>query len=109
MRGKKSWVIRYGIEIGEPGFRSINRHPPNALNIGDLTQRIDDLIQHGYAKQSNGKLEIELGRAGYNKLLGEGKIDKPLRITVDHFSKKAAEKISQAGGEIISPTKQKEG
>ena len=109
MRHKKSAVIRYGIEIAEPGFRSINRNPTNILNIEDLVQKIDQFIQEGYAKQSDGKLDVELGRAGYTKLLGRGKVDKPLRVTVGQVSKQAAEKISHAGGEIIPPTKQKEG
>ncbi len=107
-RGKWSAVIRYGIEIGEPGFRSLNAET-STINVGEITERIDSLIAQGYAKRANGKLDIELGRAGYSKLLGGGQVDKPIRVSVRQFSKRAAEKISHSGGEIISPNKQKEG
>jgi len=39
---------------------------------------------------------------GYTKLLGTGVITKPLIVQVASFSKTAAEKIKEAGGEIIS-------
>jgi large subunit ribosomal protein L15 len=108
-RHRWSAVIRYGIQIAEPGFKSPNQTETSTINIGQITEKINSLIQQGYAKQSHGKLEIELGRAGYTKLLSQGQVDQPLLVTVEQFSKRAAEKISQAGGEIISPNKQKEG
>lgn len=39
------------------------------------------------------------------KVLGEGEIKKPLKITADKFSKSAAEKIKKAGGEAITEIK----
>jgi len=107
-RHKWSSVIRYGIEIGEPGFRSLNP-APTTINVSDLSERIKNFVKAGHAKESNGKFEIDLARAGYTKLLGEGNVQTPLRVTVGEHSKRAAEKISAAGGEIISPTKTKEG
>ncbi len=74
-----------------------------------MVEKLPSLIEAGYAKQSNGKLDIELGRAGYTKLLSGGEVDTPLRVIVNQCSKKAAEKVTQAGGEIILPNKQKEG
>jgi len=77
--------------------------------VSDLSERIQSFIEAGHAKENSGKFEVDLVRAGYTKLLGEGRVQWPLRITVADHSRRAAEKISQAGGEIISPTKQKEG
>ncbi len=108
-RHRWSAVIRYGIQIGEPGFRSVNHNYHNPINLGDMVEKLPSLIEAGYAKQSNGKLDIELGRAGYTKLLSGGEVDTPLRVIVNQCSKKAAEKVTQAGGEIILPNKQKEG
>ncbi len=107
-RHRWSAVIRYGIQIGEPGFRSINHNYARLINLADLNQQLDRWVEAGYAKQSDGKVEIDLGRAGYTKLLGTGGVDKPLRIIVSQCSEKAAEKISQAGGEIVLPSKPKE-
>jgi len=77
--------------------------------VNDLSERIQSFVEAGHAKENSGKFEVNLVRAGYTKLLGEGRVEKPLRVTVAYHSKRAAEKISQAGGEIISPTEQKEG
>ena len=47
------------------------------------------------------KPQIDLTALGYTKLLGTGKVTKPLTITVPSYSKSAAEKIKNAGGEIL--------
>lgn len=46
--------------------------------------------------------EINLTQLGYTKLLGTGKITKPLTIQVATCSKSAQEKVTQAGGKIIT-------
>jgi large subunit ribosomal protein L15 len=46
--------------------------------------------------------EINLTELGYTKLLGTGKITKPLTIQVAFFSKSAQEKVTQAGGRIVA-------
>lgn len=46
--------------------------------------------------------EINLTKEGYNKLLGAGKITKPVKITVKKASKKAEEKVTKAGGTIVN-------
>lgn len=45
---------------------------------------------------------INLTELGYTKLLGTGKLTKPLTIEVEAFSKSAAEKVKAVGGEIKS-------
>ncbi len=107
-RGKWSYVIRYGIQIHEKGFIRPNRQYNKAINIGDLAQQIDNYTFKGYIKETNGKTEINLPSAGYTKLLSQGTVNKPLRILVHHTSQRAAEKITAAGGKIISLTKTKE-
>ena len=46
--------------------------------------------------------EINLTELGYTKLLGTGKITKPLTIQVASFSKSAEEKVAAAGGKIVA-------
>jgi large subunit ribosomal protein L15 len=102
-RHRWSSVIRYGWEIGKSGFTPVNKHPGKAINISDLELGLDQLIQQGKTKQSEGKIEINLGEIGYSKLLGNGTITRPLKILVARCSERAAEKISQAGGQVILP------
>ncbi len=47
---------------------------------------------------ASGKQEVEF--AGY-KVLGGGSITHPIKVKASAFSKKAAQKITQAGGEAI--------
>jgi ribosomal protein L15 len=71
---------------------------------------MDRLLSEGYAKQNNGKFEVNLTKAGYDKLLGDGRIgaDRPLRILVGKSSEKGIAKIGETGGEVILPSKGKE-
>jgi len=89
--------------IGKSGFTPVDRHLGKAINISDLELGLDQLIEQGKAKQSEGKIEINLGEIGYSKLLGNGTITRPLKILVARCSERAAEKISQAGGQVILP------
>lgn len=102
-RHRWSSVIRYGWVIGKSGFTPVDRHLGKAINISDLELGLDQLIEQGKAKQSEGKIEINLGEIGYSKLLGNGTITRPLKILVARCSERAAEKISQAGGQVILP------
>jgi large subunit ribosomal protein L15 len=45
--------------------------------------------------------KINVLELGYEKVLGEGKLSKPLTIEAKFFSKKAVKKIEEAGGKII--------
>tara|TARA_Y100000310_G_C20073845_1_gene530635 strand:- start:92 stop:475 length:384 start_codon:yes stop_codon:yes gene_type:complete len=46
--------------------------------------------------------EVNLTKLGYDKLLSNGELKKVLKITISIASKKAKEKVEQAGGQIIS-------
>ena len=102
-RHRWSSVIRYGWEIGKTGFVPINPRDNRAINVGDLSLGLDRLVQEGRAKQSGNKFEINLGEMGFSKLLGNGRIIHPIRVVVAECSEKAANKISQAGGEVVLP------
>ncbi len=78
--------------FGKHGFTS-----PQSLNRQEKTINLKQLDQMAEAS------EINLTALGYTKLLGTGKITKPLTVTVPSFSKSAAEKVKEAGGEIITP------
>jgi len=107
-RHKWSAVIRYGLETGSRGFHPVRQQPENAINIGDVALQLEQLIEEGAAKQAGNMIEVDLGKAGYQKLLGSGGISQPLRIIVAKTSDRAQEKIGKAGGEIVLPTKDKQ-
>jgi large subunit ribosomal protein L15 len=101
-RHKSGWsyVLRYEPDyFGKKGFTSPRslRHKVNVINIGKL----DEIAGKFSAEKEKGKFFIDLESLGYTKLLGTGKVTKPLIVKIASCSKSAAEKIKEAGGQIM--------
>lgn len=78
------------------------------INFREIEDRIDTLVAEKAATVEKDLYVIDLGKAGYNKLLSTGEVTKKLRITVLFASKSAVEKVKAAGGEVVSPVKKTE-
>jgi large subunit ribosomal protein L15 len=95
-----SYVIKY-----EPGYYSKTgftspkslKQIVNVINVGTL----DGIAERFWVEQEKGRFFIDLESLGYTKLLGSGRISKPLVVKIPTFSKSAANKIKEAGGEIL--------
>jgi len=94
-----SYVVTHEPDyFGKKGFtsrQSLKRHE-NTINITQLSQ----------LPVENDTAHIDLTSMGYTKLLGTGKIAKPLTITVAACSKTAAEKVEKAGGKILTASEE---
>ena len=94
-----SYVVTHEPDyFGKKGFtsrQSLMRRE-NTINITKLSQ----------LPLENDTSHIDLTSMGYTKLLGTGKITKPLTITVAACSKTAAEKIEKAGGKILTASEE---
>lgn len=96
--GKAGWKHRQSYRVVyekdaftlHKGFFRFRKEKRGEINL--------DLISKKISESKEGKPEIELG--GY-KVLGSGTLAKPAVIKADAFSKKALEKIKQAGGEAV--------
>jgi large subunit ribosomal protein L15 len=76
--------------FGRHGFKrhsSLTRKP-TTINVGQLEEKYP------------GKKEINLSKEGFDKLLGGGKVNTSLKITVKAASEKAKEKIAGKQGEV---------
>jgi large subunit ribosomal protein L15 len=106
-------------DSGSKGNRRVGRHKHLWSKI--VTTNPDYFGKHGFTSpQSKGRIEstinlhrldqlakgteIDLTELGYTKLLGTGKITKPLTIHVPAASKSAQQKVEEAGGKLIIPT-----
>lgn len=95
--------------FGKHGFTSVRKKENVIINVKDLEKLIKDFregkmkIEHEEIKEDDEKIEINLTKLGYDKLLGKGKINvnKPILIFVKSFSKQAKQKIESVGGKII--------
>jgi len=100
-----SWVSKfepdYFLSIGFKRPKEAIREV-NAINAGFVNDKIKELCEAGIVKEDKGKFNINLTDMGYDKLLGSGKVNNPLIITVDSCSKKAKQKIEDAGGKVIT-------
>jgi len=77
---------KYG-HFGKYGFtRGSLSNKPKTVNLNWVCEHFE--------KTAN------LSELGVEKLLGTGKLDKPIKIKVKSWSKKTEEKIKAAGGEI---------
>jgi ribosomal protein L15 len=72
-------------------MHGFNRNP--GLRTVYVTCNVSDL--EGLAK---GQDTVDLTAMGIDKLLGSGRINSALKITVEEWSARAAEKVSAAGG-----------
>ncbi|HMK94719.1 MAG TPA: uL15 family ribosomal protein [Candidatus Limnocylindrales bacterium] len=91
-----SYVVTHEPDyFGKSGFtspQSLHRHE-NPINL----KKLEELALSGQKETR----QVDLTALGYTKLLGSGKVTKPLIVQVPSYSKLAAEKIKKAGGEIL--------
>lgn len=103
---KWTYVIKYEPDyFGKKGFTSPKslKRKVNAINVGTL-----DEIAEKLSTKKEGKLFIDLESLGYTKLLGTGKVTKPLTVKAPSCSKSAAEKIKEAGGQVLTESEELE-
>lgn len=100
---KWTWVIKYMPDhLGKRGFhrpKAVQREIV-AVNLKFIDEHLDELMQMGIAYEENGKIVVDTTQFA-DKVLGTGKLTKPLVIKAYAFSPKAQEKIREAGGEAV--------
>ena len=114
-RHKHLWtyVQRYEPNYyGKKGFKTpqtiTGQSHPTTINIQQLDELINKQTRHKQITKKQGKPYIDLTTLGYKKLLAKGKLTKPALIKIDSYSKTAAKKIQEAGGQIIGTPKEQE-
>lgn len=69
-------------------------------NVGDLLGLKDDLTEEGFTEEDGDVLVIDLDAAGYDKLLGGGRVHEAYRVRVEETTDKAVAKIEETGGDV---------
>lgn len=75
--------------------------PGKAINLRDLEDLVPALLEKKLATEGAGVVSIDLGKAGYAKLLSTGRVTRKWRITAPEASPEAVEKVKAAGGELV--------
>jgi large subunit ribosomal protein L15 len=73
------------------------------VNVGEL----DRIVSQVSVEKEKGKFFIDLENLGYTKLLGTGKVTKPLTVKVASCSKVASQKVKDVGGEVLAEADEK--
>ncbi|KXB01115.1 50S ribosomal protein L15 [candidate division MSBL1 archaeon SCGC-AAA261F19] len=74
----------------------------STINVGELDERIDELLETEAAEQKEGKTIVDVTKIGIDKVLGRGKISRSMKVIAKNFSKSAKEKLEEAGGEVTT-------
>lgn len=98
------WATDY---FGKKGFKIKNKIPTSAVSIRTIEERLNSWISEKKAEMKGGSYHIDLGKRGYNKLIGSGKTSKRLHVVVERATEGALESIKAAGGDVEVTFKEK--
>lgn len=101
---KWTWVMVYARDwYGKHGF---TRHPSlvvqrKVINIGELDERIDELLKTGLARQEGDVIRVDITALGFNKLGGKGRVTRKLVVAALEATENAVRKLEEAGGAFV--------
>jgi len=110
LKSKWTWVIKNEPKrFGRRGFDvpAAVKNCVRTLNVGDIEELANRAELAGKKESTLGlsweknKLIVDLAKLNFDKVLGKGKITRPVIVKADGFTKSAEEKIKGAGGEIV--------
>ncbi|MEM1583686.1 MAG: uL15 family ribosomal protein [Nitrososphaerota archaeon] len=100
---KWTWVLRYDRDrFGKHGFYRPNRKEVRSINLLQLATVVENL-EEDMLKTLDNRIVVDLHSLGVKKLIGGGRVSKPLLVIVEAWTKTAEEKIKEAGGQIVKP------
>jgi len=103
-KGKWTKIIKdYPRYFGRRGFKLPKeiKHVYNSINVGEIDEIVDELLLKGIAIKDDGKIIVELSELNIEKVLGGGRVTRPLIIKAQRFTEGAVEKIEKAGGKAV--------
>lgn len=105
LKHKFKWMLKYDPDhFGRHGF--VRHHhglgQKLSINVEAVEARLEAFSAQGAATKVGDVYEVDLGKAGFHKLLGRGRATQPLRITVPRATKAARTKVEAAGGAVTT-------
>ncbi len=105
--GKHKWTSLANEDpdyFGPKGFTRPQKliEKDKVINIYQIEEALDEFIKQGFAEKEGSTYEVDLEKAGFDKLLSRGRATKEMKIKISDSSARAKEKIEEAGGELIT-------
>jgi len=103
-------AMQRGLSFGKHGFKRPSSivKDRTIVNIGEIDEAIEQLVADGFAEKKGSAFHIDIANIGIEKVLGNGKVTRPLFITAQGFSSVAKQKIEDAKGQAIAQTEDAE-
>ena len=101
-KAKHEKMTKEGLhKLGEKGegFKDADDQP--GINLRDFDQRIEEFVEAGVAEETDDGYVFHADKAGYEKVLGSGRLTQEIEIHAESFSSTAEEKIEEAGAEAV--------
>ncbi|MEM0453351.1 MAG: uL15 family ribosomal protein [Sulfolobales archaeon] len=99
---KWSWLIKnFPDWYGKHGFTRPLAAEYNAINLDQLNDLVRKLVSTGKVTYDDGKVVVDLGAFGINKLLGRGVLDSKVKVYVCKATEGAISKVKEFGGEVV--------
>jgi large subunit ribosomal protein L15 len=86
--------------VGKHGFTSKSRFKIKAINISEIEAKMPLFIEKGFAIKKDKGYELDLSKAGFDKLLALGEPSSNLFVICDYASKSAVAKIKATSGDV---------
>jgi large subunit ribosomal protein L15 len=99
---KWSYILRYMPDyFGKHGFVRPTKPPKKeTMNVGELDERLDELLRRGIATREGDKVVVDLSKLGIQRLLGGGRVRHPIVVKGAEVVPSAKEKLEKAGGGV---------
>ena len=99
------WMLKYDPDhFGAHGF--VRHHDglgkTFSINVEDVERHMDAFVEKGFAAKAGDAFDVDLRKAGFQKLLGGGRATRALRITVATTTEGAKRKVQAAGGTVTT-------
>lgn len=91
------WGIEY---FGKRGFKKKNKIMINPINIKTVEESISYWADRKLIEIKKDMYVIDLGKLGYNKLIGSGSLTKKVEIKVERATPGAIEAVKQNDGNV---------
>lgn len=103
---KHKWSLTVKYDKDRFGKRGFSRPPSTirdvrSINLSTIEEMMNHFLEKKFAEKEGSAMKVDLHKAGYDKVLGSGKVTKPLIVQAKTFSKLAEKKLSEAGGKAV--------
>ncbi len=87
-------------KLGEEGFNS-RKDPQTGINLRDIDEKLDSFVAEGVAEETEDGYVFHADKAGFDKVLGSGRITRSVEIRAEKFSSSAENKIEESDAEMV--------